>query len=634
MIQDEAATIPYEASELMMYLNSIIEESADLVRALDHLHSIQSVVLDRRGWNETKGNSVLTLARILLKLERWDESEKEYRALFDENPDSIEYLSGILAAKKYTFDSNLEEILCMLKEFQLKYPKSQVATHLALKYSTGAEFITFLDAYLLKCLRKGIPSLFNSVMALMQDTVKGDIISQKMLGYCEALKSDNRLSPDAGTHFLLIADIESETVLLWVYFFIARMYDRQKNHQKALEIINVAIEHSPGTVDLLIAKAKIYKHAGNPGLAMQTMNEARLLDLQDRFVNSKCTKYMIQNDQIKLAETTITLFTRSSESGPLNDLVDMQCLWYALAIGKSQHRQKQYGPALKTFQQIAKHFVDMFDDQFDFHAYSLRKLTLRMYVTMMRTKSATRPHYFHTKSMKAAIVTYLEIDGKSARDQLELQEMSESDRKKAIRKAKKAEEKALLLETAVVVSPPVKEGETARKIDDDPFGRKLLEGDMLEEAMKFMKQLQTHAPQDIETWLIGCKLYMRKQRLVLALKSVEQGLQVAPLNAKLHVLIGQLSVSVTLYQTQDNRNLDVEKVLVDGIARIFGPNSATLDEYNQTCRQRTDAASRIAVAEVAFIVDGCLNRDLCISELVSVANTDILSREVIINFNF
>jgi hypothetical protein len=43
---------------------------------------------------------------------------------------------------------------------------------------------------------------------------------------------------------------------------------------------------------------------------MEAMNEARLLDLQDRYVNSKCTKYMLRNDQQKAAKDTISLFIK------------------------------------------------------------------------------------------------------------------------------------------------------------------------------------------------------------------------------------------------------------------------------------------------------------------------------------
>ena len=43
---------------------------------------------------------------------------------------------------------------------------------------------------------------------------------------------------------------------------------------------------------------------------MKEMENARSLDLQDRFVNSKCTKYMLLNNKIDKAEATIALFSK------------------------------------------------------------------------------------------------------------------------------------------------------------------------------------------------------------------------------------------------------------------------------------------------------------------------------------
>ncbi|CAG8823820.1 11946_t:CDS:1, partial [Gigaspora margarita] len=40
------------------------------------------------------------------------------------------------------------------------------------------------------------------------------------------------------------------------------------------------------------------------------MNEACQLDLQDRFINLKYSKYMLRNDQIEEAEQKIRLFTK------------------------------------------------------------------------------------------------------------------------------------------------------------------------------------------------------------------------------------------------------------------------------------------------------------------------------------
>lgn len=113
--------------------------------------------------------------------------------------------------------------------------------------------------------------------------------------------------------------------------------------------------------------------------AAQVMNEGRELDLQDRFINSKCAKYMLRAGQIEEAEKVLGLFTRKDVS-PVQDLTDMQCQWFMLEEGFAYLRRKDYGKALKRFHTIDKFFVDIFDDQFDFHTYCLRKMTLRSYV--------------------------------------------------------------------------------------------------------------------------------------------------------------------------------------------------------------------------------------------------------------
>lgn len=106
----------------------------------------------------------------------------------------------------------------------------------------------------------------------------------------------------------------------------------------ALEYINAAIESTPTLIELFLIKAKIYKvsyathfsmclllyicqahfalifiltqHAGNIREAAQWMDEAQALDTADRFINSKCAKYMLKAGMIKEAEEMCSKFTR------------------------------------------------------------------------------------------------------------------------------------------------------------------------------------------------------------------------------------------------------------------------------------------------------------------------------------
>lgn len=45
-------------------------------------------------------------------------------------------------------------------------------------------------------------------------------------------------------------------------------------------------------------QSRILKHAGDPVAASALADEARCMDLADRYVNSECVKRMLQADQV------------------------------------------------------------------------------------------------------------------------------------------------------------------------------------------------------------------------------------------------------------------------------------------------------------------------------------------------
>ena len=148
--------------------------------------------------------------------------------------------------------------------------------------------------------------------------------------------------------------VEPPTALLWTLYFLAQHFDFKRETAQALEYINRAIEHTPTLVELHMTKGRILKHAGDLVAATAALNEARELDLQDRFINSKCSKYMLRADKMAEAEKTVVLFARADIADPLNDLVDMQAMWFSLECGESHLRQGQLGRALKRFHQVEK----------------------------------------------------------------------------------------------------------------------------------------------------------------------------------------------------------------------------------------------------------------------------------------
>jgi peptide alpha-N-acetyltransferase len=53
--------------------------------------------------------------------------------------------------------------------------------------------------------------------------------------------------------------------------------------------------------------------------------------------------------------------------------------------------------ALKMLLAVVRHFGDFAEDQFDFHSYCVRKLTLRAYVAMLRMQDVLRSNAFFAK---------------------------------------------------------------------------------------------------------------------------------------------------------------------------------------------------------------------------------------------
>ncbi|KAJ3304412.1 hypothetical protein HDU93_006365 [Gonapodya sp. JEL0774] len=105
------------------------------------------------------------------------------------------------------------------------------------------------------------------------------------------------------------------------------------------------------------------------------------------------------------------------------------------------------GRALKRFHEIEKHFADFFDDQFDFHGYAARKGTVRAYVEMLRWADKLRDHPFYFSAAVAAAKVYLSLfdhpELKTAKDEPEeFANMTEADKKKALKKARKQELRA------------------------------------------------------------------------------------------------------------------------------------------------------------------------------------------------
>jgi peptide alpha-N-acetyltransferase len=54
----------------------------------------------------------------------------------------------------------------------------------------------------------------------------------------------------------------------------------------------------------------LHQHAGDVQEAMRCLDEAQSFDTADRYINSKCAKYMLRANMVKEAEDMCSKFTR------------------------------------------------------------------------------------------------------------------------------------------------------------------------------------------------------------------------------------------------------------------------------------------------------------------------------------
>merc|ERR1712123_78834 len=137
--------------------------------------------------------------------------------------------------------------------------------------------------------------------------------------------------------------------------FLSQHYDYKSDYQKALDLVNAAIEHTPTLIELFTLKGKIYKHAGDPEEAVKWLDEAQSMDTADRYINCKCAKYMLRANKVAEAEAMCGKFTREGVPA-MDNLNEMQCMWFqsecALAYQKLRsHKfyEKTAAVAIKTY---------------------------------------------------------------------------------------------------------------------------------------------------------------------------------------------------------------------------------------------------------------------------------------------
>lgn len=179
---------------------------------------------------------------------------------------------------------------------------------------------------------------------------------------------------------------------------------------------------------------------------------------------------------------------------------------------------------------VIKHYEDYHEDQFDFHAYCIRKVTLRTYCEMLKFEDNIWGLPFYGRAAEAVIEIYLKIMDRPAEsaeeEEPDYSKMTAAERKKAksiARKKKKAQEKSdsngsSKEETTKCAENGKTKASKNHPVNQDPNGVELLALDPTEEAKKFAAILVRHAPNKISSWALQFDVSVRRGKMLMALQ--------------------------------------------------------------------------------------------------------------------
>lgn len=532
----EGKPADYEYSELLLYEASIMVEAGRFKDALSHIYIHRESILDIQSWLEMAGD-------LHVRAGEHEESARVYEQLYHRNPENTEYIEKYITARQ---PYNDEESLEICRKLKVHHPRSEATFNFSLKLSSGNTFRSLVDEYLQRQLRKGVPPLFNILKHLLQDKTKLIFIKDLLHGYLTSLEQHKKFTSEND-------DTEFPTSYLHVLIFLAQLYDYERDTQRALHYIDRAIQHTPTYIDPYMVKSKVYKHAGDLPEASRWMDEARTLDLADRYLNSKCAKYMLRAGLFERAEETCALFTREGQPA-VENLNEMQCMWFLTESARTYFNSQDWASTLQKCHEVEKHFVDIVEDQFDFHPYSMRKMTLRAYMGLLKLEDEIRGHVFFNKVADIAVKTYLYLHDKplTATNGLgngEADEMTEKEKKKLESKKKRAAKKKQQLkqEAAVNNSNNAVGGKDKKQAADGEFvpppivGEDLVKTETpLDDALKFLNPLRTLSPNSASTHRLAFEVFSRKGKLLLMIQSLKRSIKTCPSSPEIPLHLTQL----------------------------------------------------------------------------------------------
>lgn len=635
----------FESSELALYRNNVLAEIPNNERvALKHLDECKHLVVDEGAWLQAK-------AFLHLKLGEFDDAKEFYHALFkrgqtENYPVHSGYMCALLNLEREKCESALklkgvdtvattqtlssEQKALLLDSYKKEVahinPRSNAMKRIPLTLLEGEPLRDAMDKYCRKDLSKGVPYLAADLHALLLSEEKNgkitrmkdpidvkshptfDIMVHLVDGYIDSLLSSAKFPGQK--------EEESPSTILWTWYLRACLHEFAGEYVEGLEVLEKCLVHTPTAVDVYERKARLLKLSGVIEGAAECLDVGRELDKQDRYINNKTTKYLLRANRDEDARNRISLFTRH-EGNPEQNLFDMQCTWYELELAACLTRKGEWGKSLKKYVAVEKHFEDFHEDQFDFHSYCIRKVTLRAYVDVLRWEDDLWSQKCYGRAAEGIINCYLHLydnpkDALTGDEEPDYSNMNAAQKKKAkniYRKKKKAAEKRAAEKEEQKKTEGNLNGDKKNKtktevVDEDPNGDVLLKRNPLDQAKKYISTLVKNAPNRFATWILQYDVAVRRGKKMMALQALFKAKSIDPSNSELFQRSVDFAFNIHI-RNDDSCDSVVSEILTSETATLLGGKSVedyVSENYTSVKNDNlTDLPMRLAVAKASVL---------------------------------
>ncbi|XP_049848866.1 uncharacterized protein LOC126316815 isoform X2 [Schistocerca gregaria] len=580
----------HELSELLLYQAFILLDSGQYTSVLKFLNSMGDSIVDRVLYREY-------LAEALIQVGNLEQAKKQYRELLSMNPENSTYhfqyqkaheIDGLSNPNCSLSDEQRETLGKIYEDLLDEHPKSDMIRLMPIFYWLEKEKVLQpLLRYMQEKFRKGVPSLWRILQPLYSRPEYGEILEDAALLFQRSLQS-NGTWPNLDDPGADSGEKAPPEAIIWVYFFLSHHYLEKYDYDQSLSYINRAIEQSPNLIELYLLKAKILKKLTDYSKAAELVEQARLLDLSDRFLNNKSVKYWLRADKVDEAIKRVNLFSKTDTS-TYNNVYSMQFMWFEIHLAESYYRQGDLAKALKNFTAVSEHFQEIKDQYYDFHNYCLRSMAMSSYIEVLRFGERAYGQRPFRRAAKGAILCYLKLEEQRNSNTAEAQEIPPSS--------------APTNGGGSLPSKSMKKPKSWNgKYDHDPHGLLLAKTSKpLEDATNYARLLSKYPGEDVESYLLSYEVYIRRNRPLLALKSLKLAIKIATCqNHQVH-----LKICHFLYWWVDHRHpVETVSSTIDAILQTLGITHLSNPKlYNESWLELVsdNFENRLAVAEVLLV---------------------------------